>query len=244
MKRLLFGLYFWLIAMPIFAVVTIILALIMQIGCLLGGRKIFAYYPGLIWSRIALAITFCRIEVEGKENYDPRQGPYVVMANHQGSYDIFMMYGYLAIKFVWVMKQSLRKVPFMGKACETAGFIFIRQTSIASIRESLVQARSALMEGFSVFIFPEGSRTLTGEMDRFRKGGFLIAKELDIPIIPVSISGSYNVLKRGHYFPYPHRLKLVIHPVVPQSRFADHDAPIDSMRDHVSQVIASGIEKF
>lgn len=242
MKRLLFGIYFWSIAMPIFAVVTIILALMVHVGCLLGGRKIFAYYPGLIWSRIALALTFCRIEVEGKENYNPKDGPFVVMANHQGSYDIFMMYGYLAIKFVWIMKQSLRKVPFMGKACETAGFIFINQTSISSIRESLLLARTALIDGFSVFLFPEGSRTLNGKMGKSHKGGFLVAQELNIPIIPVSISGSYKVLKRGHYTPYPHKLKLVIHPVVSPASFAESSRPIEEMRDHVSQIIESGIE--
>lgn len=241
--RLIYVIYVCLIAMPLFVVATIVLGLTMTVGCLLGNSRIFAYYPGVWWSRIGLFLSLCRIEVRGKENYDRSRGPYVVMANHQGAFDILMMYGYLQIPFKWVMKHELRRTPFVGKACEAAGFIFVNDRSPANIKQSMISAKETLTDGQSIFIFPEGSRTLDGRMGRFKKGGFLMAQELGIPIIPVSISGSYETLRAGARIPHPCRLHLQVHPPIYMSEFALQERPIEAMRDKVTKVIASAVEE-
>ena len=95
--RILYIIYIVLFAAPIYAVLTIILAVIMTVGCLLGFGKFFSYYPGLIWSWLGLILSLCPVTVRGRKNYDKKAGPYVVMANHQGAYDIFLLYGFLGI---------------------------------------------------------------------------------------------------------------------------------------------------
>ena len=239
--RILYIIYIVLIAAPIYAVVTIVLALIMTVGCLLGFGKFFSYYPGLIWSWLGLILSLCPVTVRGRKNYDKKSGPYVVMANHQGAYDIFLLYGFLGIPFKWVMKESLRRVPFVGKACAVAGFIFVNGHSIQNIRNSLDEAKRSLGDGYSIFIFPEGSRTRTGRMQPFKKGGFVIADELDIPIIPVSISGSYGVMRAGSLLPHWRRLYLDIHPPVHPREFHTSDQPIQDLREQVYHTIQQGI---
>lgn len=107
----------------------------------------------------------------------------------------------------------------------------------------MISAKETLTDGQSIFIFPEGSRTLDGRMGRFKKGGFLMAQELGIPIIPVSISGSYETLRAGARIPHPCRLHLQVHPPIYMSEFALQERPIEAMRDKVAKVIASAVEE-
>ncbi|MBB6275238.1 lysophospholipid acyltransferase family protein [Porphyromonas circumdentaria] len=212
--RFLYAIYYWLVACPLFIISTIILSSVTVVACYLGFQKWAGYWPGTLWSRIGLTLFLCPIKVEGRENIPYKSGPFVVMANHQGAFDILMMYGYLSIPFRWVMKQELRSVPFMGKACAMAGFIFVDEKTPSSIKGTMSSARKVLSEGTSIFIFPEGSRTKDGKMRRFKKGGFMMAYELNVPIIPVTINGAFKALPRGTFFVRPTRLKLTIHPPV------------------------------
>lgn len=231
MGRILYCIYFCLIGGPIFLVLTLLTALTTIIGCLLGGRRIFSYYPGMIWSRATLFLSLCPIRVRGRENI-PGKGPFVVMANHQGAFDIFMMYGYLGIPFRWVLKDGIRKLPFVGLACKAAGFIFVDNSRPSSIAHTMEQAKNVLAEGTSIFIFPEGSRTKNGRLARFKKGGFLMADELGVPIIPVSIDGSFKVLPISQILPHVHPLTLTIHPPLSVSDYGEKPVSIiESVRE-------------
>ena len=121
---------------------------------------------------------------------------YVFVANHQGSFDIFLIYGFLGRNFKWMMKKSLRKIPFVGKACESAGFIFVDKSGPRKIHETIEQAFHVLKDGTSLVVFPEGARTFTGHMGIFKKGAFQLADELQLPVVPLTIDGSFNILPR------------------------------------------------
>ena len=101
--------------LPIFLVTTILTALVTMIGCRFGNGHFWGYYPGKIWSQITCYTLLLPIKVVGRENIDKKQS-YVFVANHQGSFDIFLIYGFLGRNFKWMMKKSLRKLPFVGKA--------------------------------------------------------------------------------------------------------------------------------
>ena len=237
--RALYLVYYCLVAAPLFVVATILLSTITVVGCALGGQRLFGYWPGVYWSRIALVLSLCPTRVVGREYIPKDHKPCVVMANHQGAFDIFMMYGLLPIPFRWVMKESLRRVPFMGKACQMAGFIFVDDQKKGSIKETMDSARRVLSEGTSIFIFPEGRRTLTGRMDRFKKGGFVLAYELDVPIIPVSIDGSYRALRAGGRWVTPTRLTLTIHPPIQIDREGEYPRNMLQTLEQVRSSIAS-----
>ena len=160
------------------------------------------------------------IKVEGRELLDKRQS-YVFVANHQGAYDIFLVYGFLGRSFRWMMKKSLRNIPLVGKACESAGHIMVDKSGPKAIHRTYEQAREVLQDGVSLFVFPEGARTFTGHMGKFRRGAFQLADELRLPVVPVTIDGSFDVLPRqkGINFVTWHRLRLVIHaPIVSEEQ--------------------------
>jgi len=225
MKRfflLLYQLFIWL---PLFFLATILTALITMIGCMLGGERIFSYYPGMIWSRFTCLITLSSVTVKGKEKLDKKQS-YIFVANHQGVYDIFLIYGFLGHPIKWMMKESLRKIPFVGKACEAAGFIFVDNTSSFAAAKTIDTAEAVLKNGNSVAIFPEGSRTKTGKIGPFKKGAFHLALRLKLPIVPITINGSYEVMPIHTYLINPHRMELIIHDPIPADRYS-----IGNLRD-------------
>lgn len=197
--------------MPLFLVITIFTALVTMIGCACGNEAVWGYYPGKYWSKAVCILLFIPVRVSGREHLQPNQS-YVFVANHQGAFDIFLVYGYLNRPFKWLMKKSLRKLPFVGVACESAGHVFVDNSSPAKIKKTIAEAEKRLSNGVSVVVFPEGSRTSDGRLHGFKGGAFQLAVDLDLPIVPITIEGSYQVMKKGTLNIFPHPLRLTIHP--------------------------------
>ena len=216
---LIFQVFIWI---PLFLVITILTALTTIIGCLLGGEKIFSYYPGMVWSKFTCVLSLCPVKIIGKEKLDKNQS-YIFVANHQSAYDIFLIYGYLGFPIKWVMKQSLRKIPFVGKACESAGFIFVDNSSPQAAAKTVEQAKTKLENGASIIIFPEGSRSETGKLLPFKKGAFQMALDLKCPIVPLTINGTIDVMPTKSFFLNPHKIELIIHnPIVTENYQTDN----------------------
>lgn len=215
--KYLYRIYQLLVVLPLGIIVTILTALTVVVGCSLGNGHFWGYYPGHCWSRIILWLLLLPVKVEGREHLERGQS-YVFVANHQGAFDIFLIYGYLNRNFKWMMKQSLRKLPFVGRACEKSHQIFVDKRGASKIMKTYDDARRTLQGGTSVTVFPEGSRTFTGHMGQFKKGAFALADELQLPVVPMTINGSFNVMPRmrdGHFVNW-HRLSLTIHqPIYP-----------------------------
>ena len=236
-----YRLYQLCIFLPLFVVVTILTALITIIGCRFGNGNFWGYYPGKIWSRLTTFLLFLPVHVEGREYLDKSQS-YVFVANHQGAFDIFLIYGFLDRNFKWMLKMGLRKIPFVGMACEYAHFIFIDKRGPSKIRHSYEQAREILKEGMSLVVFPEGARSFTGHMGTFRRGAFMLADELHLPVCPLTINGSFNIKPRTKdlYWVFWHPLTLTIHePIAPIGKGADN---IRNQMDKSYEAIMSSLE--
>jgi 1-acyl-sn-glycerol-3-phosphate acyltransferase len=245
MKRFLILLYQIFIWLPLFLLATLITALTVIIGCFLGGERFFSYYPGMWWSKFTCITTLCPVKVIGRKKLDKKQS-YVFVANHQGAYDIFLIYGYLDVPIKWVMKQSLRKIPFVGAACQAAGFIFVDSSSPKAAAKTIQEAEEKLKNGASIAIFPEGSRSRTGKLDKFKKGAYQMALDLQLPIVPVTINGTYNVMPRGSFWINPHKMELIIHEPIPTKDLVSNDLreatlTIRSLTEKSKTAIESGL---
>ncbi|NDV59589.1 1-acyl-sn-glycerol-3-phosphate acyltransferase [Bacteroides sp. 519] len=216
--RILYYIYQICIALPILLVLTILTALVTIIGSLIGGAHIWGYYPGKIWSQLICFFLLIPVKVKGREKVKKKTS-YVFVANHQGAFDIFLIYGFLGRNFKWMMKKSLRKIPFVGKACESAGHIFVDRSGPKKILETIKQARGSLKDGISLVVFPEGARTFTGHMGYFKKGAFQLADDLQLTVVPLTIDGSFEILPRTGKWIHPHKMVLTIHdPITPKGK--------------------------
>ena len=236
--RIVWFIYLAVIFLPIGIVATILTAVVTVVMSYFGDHRMWGYYPGKYWSRLMCAISFVSVEVNGKENIDKKQS-YIFAANHQSLYDIFLIYGWIGVSFKWIMKKELRKLPFVGKACVAAGHIFIDRENPQKAVKSIEQATKTLSEGVSVALFPEGSRTKTGKVCKFKRGAFEIAKEVHLPIVPVTISGGYHVMPVSRFYPIPGKLILEIHPSV-EFNPTTHEEEL-AMIENIRQTVINGL---
>ena len=244
---ILYQIFIWA---PLILISTVLTAITTIVGCGIGGERFFSYYPGALWARLFCIFTLCPVKVIGKEKLDKKRS-YVFISNHQGAYDIFLIYGYVGQPIKWVMKQSLRKIPLVGMACEAAGFIFVDNSSPQAAAKTIRLAEEKLKNGgASIAIFPEGSRTLTGKLGVFKKGAYQMALDLKMPIVPITINGSFDVMPIDSYRINPHKMEMIIHdPIylneVSPENIREVAVKIRELLDQSRTVIASGLwEKY
>lgn len=152
--KILYYIYQICIALPILLVLTILTAIVTIVGSLLGGAHFWGYYPGKIWSQLICLFLLIPVKIHGREKLHGKTS-YIFVPNHQGSFDIFLIYGFIGRNFKWMMKKSLRKIPFVGKACESAGHIFVDRSGPKKVLETIRQAKDSLKDGVSLVVFPE-----------------------------------------------------------------------------------------
>lgn len=235
-------LYQWLIFVPIFIVITLITALTVMVMAPLFGSKFWGYYPPKWWSRLTCWLALCRVKTRGHENLDPRQS-YVFVANHQSAFDIFLVYGFLNQNVKWMQKQSLRKIPFVGFASEKAGHVFVDHSTLKTRADSIKKAKEQIVNGVSMVIFPEGARSWTGKLGRFKRGAYYVAHDMKLPVVPLTINGAYDVLRRDGFRLRPGRMELVIHRPIPTEFLTEEEIP--ELIEETSDIIYSALwEKY
>ena len=231
----LYQFYKWLIYGPLLAVSTIIGACLVVLVCRFSPRLASCYIVKA-WARFNIYATPANIEVLGKENFDPRSS-YVVVANHISQFDIFALYGWLNLDLKWVMKEELRKVPFLGFAAAALGHVFINRRNPNAAIESLKRIKDDLPPGTSLMIFPEGTRKNQGGLGNFKKGAFMMARDLNLPILPITLIGTDKILPPGSIDLFPGKAIIYIHPPIETG-----DANIEELKTQTHSTIASVLE--
>ncbi len=245
--KYLYNIYQIVVALPLALIATLTIVPSIIIGCALGFGHFWGYYPAHLWARIILWVLLIPVKVEGRENLDKKES-YVFVANHQGAFDIFLIYGHLNRQFKWMMKYQLRKMPLIGYACEKSHQIFVDKRGPKKIKATYDKARETLKGGMSVTVFPEGSRTYTGHMGEFKRGAFALADELQLPVVPLTINGSFNIMPRMRDMKFVrwHRLSLTIHqPIYPVGQGAENVEAIKNQAyDSVMSVLVPEYQGF
>ncbi len=236
---LLYQPYKWLFFIPFFGIFTVIMGSLASLLSVVVNPRFGSLVGGVYWARGNSFLTPMFVSVYGRENIDPRQS-YVIVSNHQSQYDIFVLYGWLGIDFKWVMKQELRNVPALGWACEKVGHIFIDRSNTEKALASINAARKKIINGTSVVFFPEGTRSMDGKMIPFKKGAFKFAIQMGLPILPVSVCGTKEILPAGTLDALPGKAKLIIHPPVSIKGFSNETAA--DLLVKVRGIIQSGLD--
>lgn len=149
-----------------------------------------------IWSRMLLWSAGVPLKVVRHGELDPHQ-PYVFMANHLSTVDIWALFVAVPTKVRFIAKKQLGRIPLFGWAMAVGRFIFIDRQNPLAARRSIDEAANRIRQGSSVAIFPEGTRSRDGHLGPFKKGGFHLAIRAGVPIVPVGIRGAHEVMPRG-----------------------------------------------
>ncbi|TNJ40066.1 1-acyl-sn-glycerol-3-phosphate acyltransferase [Chlorobaculum thiosulfatiphilum] len=144
------------------------------------------------WGRFSARVLGISVEVEGEENYRPGD-TYLVVSNHAGMADIPLILGAMKLNLRFVAKEELGKIPVFGPALKSGGYVFIKRGQNREALQSMLQAAETLKQGRSIHIFPEGTRSKTGEILPFKRGAFIIAEKAKVPVLPVTIIGSNRI---------------------------------------------------
>jgi len=165
-----------------------------------------------------LIVTGVRVHIKGRETI--KEGmQYVIISNHQSQYDILALVTSLNIQFRWVIKKELLYVPLFGWALYAAKNVFIDRSNREKAIASINKAVNRLPQGVSLLVFAEGTRSKDGTLQKFKKGGFTIAIERKMPILPVVVKGSRAILPKGSLIFHSGNIEVVVCDPIPADQY-------------------------
>jgi len=191
-----------------------------------------------LWSRVILGVPGVKLNVTMRGRLDPGR-PYVFMANHASMVDIWAVFVTIPASFRFIAKKQLSRIPLFGWAMSAGRFIFIDRQNALAARRSMDEAARRIRSGQSVVIFPEGTRTRTGGLLPFKKGGFHLAIDSGVPIVPVAIRGSGAVMPPGSPLIRKGTVTLEVDEPIPTEGLgtADRDALIEKVRGRIAAML-------
>jgi 1-acyl-sn-glycerol-3-phosphate acyltransferase len=192
-----------------------------------------------LWGRVALWANRVKVRVEGMENLKG-EGPYIFMSNHQGSYDIFALLGHLPFQFKWLAKKELFSIPFFGWTMAAAGYISIDRVGTRETVEAMNKAAERIRDGMSVVIFPEGSRSPDGKIQDFKKGGFTLAIKSKVPVVPLALTGSREIMPKQRLTAASGEIKIRVSRPIETLRYSMKDRK--DLMEKVKETILKNFE--
>ena len=192
------------------------------------------------WANSILWVARAKITVSGAEKLDPDRS-YIYMANHQSNADIPLLLGQLPVQFRWLAKAELFKIPVFGRAMRGVGYISIDRSNRKSAFESLERAARTIRNGTSLLIFPEGTRSRNGHILPFKKGGFVLSVDSGVPIVPIIIRGTRDIISKGHFMIRPAPVTMQILDPVETTSYTRKTK--DALLAHIRSILIDNIEK-
>jgi 1-acyl-sn-glycerol-3-phosphate acyltransferase len=225
---------------PAIAVYTIVLGAASIASSLFDRRGYFAHRCARAWSTAILKTTGVRVPVEGLERIEPGT-TYVFVSNHQSIYDTPVIFASLPYQLRIIAKASLARFPVLGWHLRRGGHLFVdrRRPDRAGI---LHRWRALVSEGLSLMIYAEGTRSPDGRVSRFKGGSFLLAIEAGLPIVPVAVIGTRQVMPKGRLRTEPADVVLVVHdPIQPPALEAPTPRDAKALADRAHAVVAATV---
>lgn len=221
---------------PIFVVATVIMGFFSSIVALFdrSGRTshLFARY----WSRFIFWGVGIHPAVIGAENI-PKDQAVIFAANHQSTMDIPAMFGYLPSEFRIMAKRVLFLIPFLGWHLYLAGNIPINRRNTKKAFGSVFRAATRIKQNLSLLVFAEGTRSRDGKLQRFKRGGFTLARKLNVPVVPVAIKGTFDLMPANAWLAKPGRIEIIIQPPIYPT-----DPRFDTLEEDVrKELVAAGL---
>lgn len=223
---------------PIFVVATIIMGFFSSIVSLIDRSGRVSHHFARYWSKFIFAGVGIKPTVRGIENI-PKDRAVIFVANHQSTMDIPAMFGYLPVQFRIMAKQILFMIPFLGWHLYLSGNIPIDRKNARQAFGSVYKASNLLKRGISILVFVEGTRSRDGKLHRFKRGSFTLARKLNVPVVPVAIQGSFNLMPADAWTAKAGVIEINIMPAIDISEHSDLNEIAYKVRN---QMIEAGLQ--
>ncbi len=197
---------------PAISLYTVVLGTLSLLSSFVDRTGDLGHRCARTWSRWILKTTGVRVHVTGLERLDPSRS-YVLASNHQSIYDIPILFASLPLQLRIVAKESLGRIPFLGWHLQRTGHLLVDRRNPGS--DIVTKMKRLVGERHSLIVFPEGTRSLDGAVARFKKGSFLVAVDARLPVVPVSVRGSREVMRKGRLIVRPGDIRMTIHEPIP-----------------------------
>jgi 1-acyl-sn-glycerol-3-phosphate acyltransferase len=205
------------------------------------NQRDLLYRVGHVGVRLGLFLSGIRIVVEGKENIQ-RHRAAVYAVNHASNVEppiVFDVLHEIFPRLRIVYKAELRKLPVLVRAFDLAGFVPLQRGNPEQSLPAIDRAAEALREGNSFLIFPEGTRSRSGELLPFKKGGFILAIKGQSPVVPIAITGARNAMRKGSPLIYPVTVRVRVAPPVETAGMTmdDRDILVATVRERIKEML-------
>jgi 1-acyl-sn-glycerol-3-phosphate acyltransferase len=212
-------------------VITVVLGLLAIVLSFFSKTGNSVHIIARIWGRTILWVSGIRVTISGVDQIDLGR-PYIFMSNHQSNFDIPVLLSSLLVQFRWLAKAELFKIPIFGRSMRGAGYISIDRSDRKSAFQSLARAAEIIRNGASVMIFPEGTRSHEGDLLAFKKGGFVLAVDAGVPVIPLIIRGTRTIMPKGRLRIQTGAVQVKLLPPIASADFTrkNKDALIERVR--------------
>ncbi len=226
---------------PAIATYTIILGAVSVSSILFDRRGFFAHGCARAWSWLILATSGVDVQATGLEQLEPGR-TYIFVSNHQSIYDIPILFCTLHYQLRIIAKKSLGRFPFIGWHLQRTGHLLVDRRN-PDPRGILRQWKGLVAKGLSLIVFPEGTRSQDGRVGRFKAGGFLLAIQAGLPVVPVAVSGSRHVMLKNRLMTRPGRVVLAVRaPIETTGRYEPTVEDAKRLADEVRAQIRAIVE--
>jgi len=202
------------------------------------GRRVHAY-AAVPWAKVILRASGVSVTLRAEKDLD-RTRPYIYMTNHQSYFDILALLACLPTDFKFIMKEELMRIPLLGLAMRQVGYIGIDRTDPRKAVRGMNRAVERIRKGSSVVLFPEGTRSVDGRLQAFKRGGFNLAIRAGCDIVPVAISNSYRIVPKGSL--RINRGRFLLHIGTPISTMPYNRRNVNELMQKVREAIESQME--
>src|SRR5688572_16734584 len=217
---------------PAISVYTIVLGTLSVLSTFFDRKGHAAHWCARAWAWLILATTGVDVKIEGLDRIEHGE-TYIFISNHQSIYDIPVILASLPFQLRIIAKESLGHFPFLGWHLVRAGHLLVDRSH--PDRSSILKRwRRLVSDRLSLIIFPEGTRSADGRIGRFKAGSFLLALEAGLTIVPLTVSGSRHVMRKGRLMTCPGHVTLHVHEPIAAPRV---DSPTaDDARDLAARI--------
>lgn len=205
------------------------------------GRKLFIHKVTNSWAKLIMKIAGAKINIIGLENI-PKDQTVLFVSNHQSNFDIPLLLSSIDIPKGFIAKKELERLPFISTWMKYINCIFMDRDNLRKSAEAIVEGVRLLKSGYSMVIFPEGTRSKGKCVDEFKSGSFKLATKSKCLVVPLTINGTYKLMEENNNAIKRANIELVIHPSIDVSALNKDE--LEKLPETIHSIIVSAFKKY